>query len=127
MDGLKFPKKEHLCSEQILSEVFTTGKSLVKYPLRLSYVRKRGKNENPVLVAFIVSKRLYGKAVDRNQIKRRMREAYRLNRKCFVNNCIARGYTYQMAISFTAKEKAGYSVIEAAMKELLAKLEKTLL
>lgn len=82
--------------------------------------------EFPVLVAFTVPKRIFRKAVDRNILKRRMREAYRLNRKVFTESCAERGYSYQMAISFTGKEKAGYCVIESAMKELLTKLEKTL-
>jgi ribonuclease P protein component len=77
---MRLGKKERLNSERHIQELFDKGSSFYLFPFKVIY----RENDNPDTllhqVMFSVSKRNFKKAVDRNLIKRRMREAYRLNK-----------------------------------------------
>ena len=72
-------KTERLKSRKIINRLFREGKSFSHFPLRVSYLDNTGDAAN-LRVAFSVSNRNFKKAVDRNRIKRLMREAYRLQK-----------------------------------------------
>lgn len=78
-----FRKPEHLCSQKAIDELFekSTG-SLRMFPF-LAVYRKvaRTATEPPVCVLLSVSKRRFRHAVDRNRVKRLLREAYRVNKQ----------------------------------------------
>ena len=75
-----FRKTERLSRKKWIQELFDKGSSFNFYPYRILYINhpEPGGSHNQVL--FSVSKRLFKRAVDRNTVKRRMREAYRLNK-----------------------------------------------
>ena len=81
----KFRKAERLCSKKLIEELFRSGRSFYSYPFRLVWV----KVENPLpyyaQIAISVQKRIFKKAVDRNLLKRRIREGYRKNKFCLYN------------------------------------------
>ena len=72
-----FPKRDHLCSHMLIERLFEPGesKSLQAYPLRMVY---REAESTQVLIS--VPKRFFHNAVDRNRVKRQIREAYRAYR-----------------------------------------------
>lgn len=75
----KFPKTEKLKSEKLIKELFSTGSSFYSFPFKVLILP----NPQPARshqVLFSVSKKSFAKAADRNLIKRRMRESYRLNK-----------------------------------------------
>lgn len=78
-----FPKCEHLCSHLLIERLFEPGesKSLQAYPLRMVY---RKADSTQVLIS--VPKRLFHNAVDRNHVKRQIREAYRTNKSLLVTS-----------------------------------------
>ena len=80
--GLK--KQERLCSKKAIDTLFvgSDSKSLSAYPIRAVF---RYTEEAEVRILVSVSKKRFKHAVDRNRIKRQIREAYRLN-KAIVNN-----------------------------------------
>lgn len=93
---LSFPKAEKLISRKLIDRLFTKGeaKAVSSFPLRLVYMaldnadedlQVNGKCKVKVQTQFLVSvpKRCFKHAVDRNRVKRQVREAYRLNRHCF--------------------------------------------
>jgi ribonuclease P protein component len=74
----KFPKAERLKSEKLIGELFEKGSSFYFFPFKVFVMPAAGSDTHQVL--FSVSKKVYKKAVDRNLLKRRMRESYRLNK-----------------------------------------------
>jgi ribonuclease P protein component len=77
-----FKKEERLCSTKLLDKLFHSGSSFLLYPFRFTWM-PIDEQEAPVQVVIQVSKRRYKRAVDRNLIKRRIREAYRLTKPFF--------------------------------------------
>lgn len=75
-----FPKEEKLTSEKLIKELFEKGSSFYLYPFKVFYMPLPDQGEKAHQVLITVSRRLFARAVDRNLIKRRMREAYRLNK-----------------------------------------------
>lgn len=98
MGSFSFPKSERLNKKKVIQELFDKGSSFYLRPFRV-YFQKCSPTEPASQVMFSVSKRNFKKATDRNLLKRRMREAYRLNKDAF-----SRTSKLQMAYIYTAKE-----------------------
>ncbi|WP_162428479.1 ribonuclease P protein component [Pontibacter pudoricolor] len=76
-----FSKEERLCSKRLITLLFSKGSSFNLYPLRFVFYTEPGTTPAPTQVVISVSKRHFKRAVDRNRLKRQMREAYRLNKQ----------------------------------------------
>ncbi|MFD2563506.1 ribonuclease P protein component [Aquimarina rubra] len=113
-----FGKKEKLKSKKELELLFSEGKTIANYPIRLIYRKVTLKKEVQVQAGVSVSKRNFKKAVDRNRIKRLLRESYRKNKYIVLNNT-----THHFAFMFlyTGKEMPDYKLIEAKTKEVIQK------
>lgn len=81
-----YPKTEKLKSKKIIDLLFTEGKSVSKYPLRLVYIKQNFEENVPLKIGVSVSKKYFKNAVDRNYFKRVLRESYRLNKNLLVEN-----------------------------------------
>ena len=77
----KFYKEERLCSKKSLDLLFKNGSSFLLYPFRITYLFIDEVHPYPAQVVINVAKKRYKRAVDRNLIKRRTREAYRLQKQ----------------------------------------------
>ena len=75
-----FTKKDRLSSKKLIDHLFTEGKTFFSYPFKIFYLFQEAEKEFPVQVLITVSKKNFKKAVDRNKIKRLVREGYRLNK-----------------------------------------------
>ncbi|WP_460615165.1 MULTISPECIES: ribonuclease P protein component [Hymenobacter] len=117
-----FPKEEHLCRKKLIEELFGRGSSFGLYPLRLVWLPAAEFSTAPPQVLVSVSKRSFKRAVDRNYLKRLMREAYRLNKYRLVE--AAGGHRIgQLAIIYSGKEKKPFTLVE---KKLISGLERLL-
>ncbi len=80
-----FKKYERLSSKLLITELFTEGKAISRYPLRI-LVHKVGRQDDaPAKVLISVPKKKFKSAVKRNRIKRQIREAYRKNKHILQN------------------------------------------
>ena len=81
-----YPKNEKLKSKITIGLLFSEGKSVSKYPLRLVYYSGNlGESQN-IKMGVSVSKKHFKKAVDRNYFKRVLRETYRLNKHLLIDS-----------------------------------------
>lgn len=117
-----FNKKEKLKSEKLITQLFAEGKSVMAYPLRLVYLKTNFDENVKAKAGVSVSKRNFKKAVDRNRIKRLMREAYRLQKGKIFNNSSSQ---YALMILYIGKEKTDFETIQQKMKVLFDKFLKT--
>lgn len=114
-----FPRHERLKSQKSISDVFSSGQVLSKYPIKVFYLPAYQTATHQCTV--VVPKKVFRLAVDRNKLKRRMRESYRLNKTIIQNNT-----PIVMLWLFTGKEIGQYKTIEAATVHLLYVLHRRL-
>ncbi|MCK7589482.1 ribonuclease P protein component [Subsaxibacter sp. CAU 1640] len=113
-----FNKKEKLKSEKLITQLFEEGQSVAAYPLRMVYLQTSFDDDIKVKAGVSVSKRNFKKAVDRNRIKRLMREAYRLQKASYFNNL---SESYALMILYIGKDGTDFETVNHKMKSLLDK------
>jgi ribonuclease P protein component len=122
MGKFTFRKHERLCSQRTIGEMFSGGESFLAYPLKVVFLKTALTPEAPVQAAFSVSKRSFKRAVKRNLLKRRMREAFRLNKPDFAAKLSEKDVQVAVMFIYIAREELGYSDIEKGMAVALKKL-----
>lgn len=115
-----FPKNERLKSRTAFAKLFSEGTAVKFYPLRMVSVAWTSDSSNGIQAGFSVPKRRFKHAVDRNHIKRHMREAYRLTRVELPSSDL------QLAVLFIYihHQKSTITEVDAAMKKCIAHLAK---
>jgi ribonuclease P protein component len=113
-----YPKSERLKSKTTIDLLFSTGKSVSKYPLRLVYVPVDLPDEEPIKLGVSVSKKYFKKAVDRNYFKRVLRETYRLNKQLLLPTGQQR---YAFMFFYQTSDRLPYAEIEEKTKLLFQK------
>lgn len=120
--GHGFAKNERLCSLKLIEELFKSGNVLFQYPYRIIW--KESESIVPIAsqVVIAVPKRNFKRAVDRNLIKRRIREGFRIQKKVLYEPLIEKGVTIIFMVQYTGKEIASFEKISESMAVALKKL-----
>ena len=113
-----YKKKEKLKSKKLIDQLFTEGLSVSAFPLRLVYIKTTFEDDVIAKTGVSVSKRHFKTAVNRNRIKRLLRESYRLNKATYFNNITTQ---YAFMILYIGKEKPTFSQVETQMNKVFKK------
>jgi ribonuclease P protein component len=122
----KFPKNERLCGEIRIKQLFEAGSTFKVHPLKVVYNRIDGVHETSVQVLISVPKKKIKKAVHRNQVKRQIRESYRLNKWALHQKCVDKNVQLDLAFVYLSGTTHPYSEIEEKVKLSLEKIAQTL-
>ena len=117
----KFKKQEKLKSKKLISELFLSQQNITQFPLKLVWKFQELKSPYPAQIAFSVPKKLFKKAVERNVIKRQMREVYRLNRYPLYKYLKESGQQASFMLIFVGKKKYIYTELETKFNELVTR------
>ncbi|MEO8150008.1 MAG: ribonuclease P protein component [Bacteroidia bacterium] len=121
----RFKKEERLCSKKIFEELAVGKNSFFSHPIKLIWLQKETLPDDALVqAAFTVPKRLFKKAVDRNRIKRIMREAYRLNKHYLYEDCIAKNKRLALLFVYVAKDSPNFNLMQEKLLLLLQRLMK---
>ncbi|NCI48426.1 ribonuclease P protein component [Sediminibacterium roseum] len=120
-----YNKPEKLKSRKKLNEIFTKGKSFPVFPVKVFYVIGEA-NEHSVKTGVGVSTRNFKKAVDRNRIKRLLRECYRLNKTTLHEAVSKKQKSISVFFLYVGKELPDFEMLTGKMKTALTKLEQNL-
>ncbi len=125
-ENQRLPKRERLYLKESIKEVFAQGKSFVAYPLRVIYLidDKELSARSQILVS--VPKKYFKRAVDRNRIKRLVRENYRLNKSDLQRTLAEKGLYGRFVFINVAKDLPSFKQEEKGMRKALARIIKEL-
>lgn len=108
-------KKERLCSVTAIGHLVEKGRYVSSGPLRCCYLKRETVPDGEAAVRIVVSvpKKLFRRAVKRNLLKRRIREAYRLQKNDFPQ------LMADIMFVYSSKEMADYNRIHDSVRKLL--------
>ena len=120
-------KEERLKSNLAIQELLKHGRIVSGFPLKIYWnVSEYRRQKFSARMAVAVPKRKLKRAVDRNLIKRRLRESYRQNKTILYDPLLERGIKIELIILFLSDELISFADLDARMSELLLKLAKNL-
>lgn len=119
----KLRKEERLKSRKSISQLFETGQVTHHHPFKVLFnLKEPEESEYPAQIAISVSKKNFKRAVDRNHIKRKIRESYRRNKHLLYDGLEKNDQNVNFFVIYTAKSDLDYVTIEKAMISLLSKM-----
>ena len=119
-----FKKKERLYEKKIINELFEKGLNFYINPFKIVYFKTDIESEYPAKVMIAISSRNFKKAVDRNHIKRLVREAYRKNKNILYDALNDSSKKIAFILLYTGKIKISYQDIESKIILILQRLVK---
>ena len=120
-----FKRSERLKSRKLIEKMFEEGSSFGQYPLRLVWLEHEIQDKE-VMVQFTVSvsKKKFPKAVQRNALKRKMKEAFRLNKHQLYEHWNNEKPQYAWMVIYVAKEFQDFQTVEKAMVKIIRRFIK---
>lgn len=125
MTNFTFKREERLKSAKAIGRMFQEGQSFGMYPLRLVWLKTEGPPGGfPVQFALSVPKKNFKSAVARNRIRRKVREAWRLNKHRLYEKVETGSGQWAFMVLYTAKEDLPFVQIEDVMKAVIRRFIK---
>lgn len=118
-----FKKHERLTHRKVIDQLFQEGIAFKQYPLMLLALSNPHPTEEALQVVVVVSKRNFKRAVDRNRIKRLMRESWRHHKNALREDIAAAGMHLAVALVYNGKELPEFTEVDAKISELCVRLK----
>lgn len=115
-----FPLKEHLKSKKAIEKLYAEGAAVTAFPLRAVFLEVSADEQEPTAAILInVAKKRFRHAVDRNLVKRRIREAYRTGKHKFIDTLQNSGKKMAVAILYIDNRHNSTVFLKRKMEKLL--------
>ena len=114
-----FSKDERLCSKPLIEKLIQKGNSFNGFPFKISWMEIQ-ESTAPVKILISVPKRKFKKAVDRNKIKRLIREGYRKNKHLLIDRLEGKKIIFLLV--YVSKTIIDYAETEGKINEVLVRL-----
>jgi len=118
----KLPKNQKLCNKKVIDRLFTNGKSISEKPFRAIWDIEKANDDIYTKVLIIVSKKRLKLAVERNFMKRRVKEAYRFHKRKMEYVLQKENKRLNLAIIYQHEKTIEYNMIETKINLLLTRL-----
>ncbi|MBP7272418.1 MAG: ribonuclease P protein component [Saprospiraceae bacterium] len=118
------PATARLKSQTKINRLFQDSRSFLCYPLRVVYQISAAQQAHEAQVAISVPKKIFKRAVVRNRLKRRIREAYRVERHAWQQTLPQTSVA--LVLIYIAKEELPFATIAAATKKIISQLPQRL-
>ena len=119
--SFKFPKEERLTSKKVIQQLFSEGKSVFSYPVKLVYLPHPPSAHVPAKVLVTIPKKNFRKATSRNYLKRLLREAYRVQKNLLLQKS-SKSLPAAMAIIYVGKDLQASEQLQSRLSYLLKKV-----
>lgn len=114
-----FSKNERLRSKKDINDLIKSGVSFKSPPFLIIWKRTERNSKFPVKIAVSVPKKIFNRAVDRNRIKRRTLEAFRLNKHCLVNHLEKKKIDINLLVLYKKRDVTKYHIIEKGISSAI--------
>jgi len=118
----KLTKEERLHSKKLANLLFSEGKSFFQYPFKVFFISENNTMETPARLMVTIPKRSFKKAVDRNQIKRLVKECYRLHKNELVQYLNNHNKTLIFGLVYVGETILSYREVERKLILILQRL-----
>ncbi len=122
MQRFRFRKSERLKSRKRIGLLFQKGRSHFKYPLKMVWQPVSDPEKPGLQVAISVPKKRVRKAVDRNRIKRQVREAWRLHKNKLSERAAELGLRIDILFIYVDPKEVPFGKLETAVHKMIAHL-----
>lgn len=119
-----FSKSEKLCGKKPIEDLFNSGKSFYIFPFKMIYRKSKSEEGMHVRILISIPKKHLKHSVDRNRMKRLVRESYRKRKGILLDGSIQGNL--EMAFIYTGKILLSYEAIDRVIQEALLKIRMTL-
>ena len=117
-----FPKKEKLCNEKTIQRLFENGRSISEAPFRIIWNFERNKEDVFVKLLIVVSKKKMKLSTKRNHIKRKIREAYRIQKNKLEHTLKSNNQQLTLAIIYQEDRIFEFNTIQQKLEIILTRL-----
>ncbi len=122
MANFQLRKSDRLKRRKVIETIFSSGQGVQAYPIQLIWTVAERQGPGYIQVGFTAPRKKFKRAVDRNLVKRRMREAYRLNKSLIPEAIVSENAQIVVMCIYMSRDILAFDSIQKGMIKALKRL-----